>query len=121
MNNAFMLISTWQGKIPNTQAFALQKKLEECDESDLNALSMVRLKEPFVGLLLGILLGFLGADRFYKEDIGLGVGKLLLSVSIIGLFVVWIWVIVDLFLVYDGIKQDNYRKIAQALSFVKNG
>ena len=34
-------------------------------------------KDPTIALILGILFGSLGVDRFYIGDIGLGIGKLL--------------------------------------------
>lgn len=112
--NALMLLSSWNDKIPSESAFMLQNQLENIDEKSVVALSMVPLKEPFIGLLLGIFLGVFGIDRFYKGDIGLGVAKLLFCWLTFG-----IWWLVDLFLVYKGIKQDNLQKIMQALAFAK--
>lgn len=71
---------------------------------------MIKLKSCVVGLLLGLFLGGLGADRFYKGDIGLGVVKLLFCWLTFG-----IWAIIDLFLVWKGIKRDNLEKILMAL------
>ena len=114
MNNALMLMNQWQDKIPPAQAFMLQKQLEEVDESSLYSLVSLDLKSPIIGFVLGFLLGYFGADRFYKGDIGLGVVKLLFCWLTLG-----IWWLVDLFLVWRGIKNDNVAKIAQALAFAK--
>lgn len=46
---------------------------------------MIQPKDPKTGLILGVFLGGLGVDRFYKGDIGLLMLKLL---SIIG-FGIW--------------------------------
>lgn len=58
-----------------------------------------------------MLFGGLGIDRFYKGDIGLGILKFLSMFILIG----FIWVIVDLFLVYKGIQKDNFMKLNMVL------
>lgn len=110
------LLSAWNDKIPSESYFMLQKQLEntKIDEKLTFALSALPLKEPFVGLLLGLFFGVLGVDRFYKGDIGLGIVKLLLCWLTFG-----IWWLVDLFLVYKGIKKDNLQKITQVLALAK--
>lgn len=110
------LLSAWNDKIPSESYFMLQKQLESTniDENLAFALSALPLKEPFVGLLLGLFFGVLGVDRFYKGDIGLGIVKLLLCWLTFG-----VWWLVDLFLVYKGIKKDNLQKITQVLALAK--
>lgn len=112
--NTAILLSTWQDKIPSESAFLLSKQLENLDEKDVITLSLLSLKEPFIGLILGIFFGVFGVDRFYKGDIGLGVAKLLLCWLTFG-----IWWLIDLFLVYRGIKKDNLQKIMQILAFTQ--
>ena len=60
-------------------------------------------KSPLVAFLLGLFLGFFGADRFYKGDFGLGMLKLV-TLGGGGL-----WWIIDLFIVYRQVRDGDYR------------
>lgn len=95
-------------KLP-TDAYYMQEKLDNLDEKKATNIAMLDLKSPILGLVLGLFLGGLGIDRFYKGDIGLGIIKLI-TLGCLG-----IWAIIDLFLVYKGIKKDNLQKVQQAL------
>ena len=111
MNDKVMVIvSTWGDKLPKSAPLLLQERLQKLPEDKLSHLSLIQLKDPIVGLVLGVCLGIVGADRFYKGDIVLGVVKFLLCWLTFG-----IWAIVDLFLVWKGIKQDNLNKISHQL------
>ncbi len=110
----FLFLNQWEDKIPSEATYMLQESLKKLPADKASSLDTINLKSPIVGLILGLLLGGFGADRFYKGDIGLGVLKLLLCWATLG-----IWWIVDLFLVWKGIKQNNLNKINQAISFMK--
>lgn len=112
--NINSLLALWQDKIPADGVYMLRESLEKIDESKLSNLYMVQLKNPIVGLVLGIFIGVFGADRFYKGDIGIGVAKLLICWITFG-----IWWLVDLFLVWQGIKKDNLNRINQAIMYSK--
>lgn len=105
-----MILMSMQDKLPDNAALVLQERLTKLPEDKLSSLSLIQLKNPVVGLILGLFFGLFGADRFYKGDIVLGVVKLLLCWLTFG-----IWAIVDLFLVWKGIKQDNLNKISNQL------
>ncbi len=68
---------------------------------------MIQLKSPVVGLLFGAL----GVDRYYTGDVGLGIGKFLSAFIFVG----FIWAFVDLFLIWKGIKKDNFEKVNSQL------
>ena len=79
MNDKVMVIvSTWGDKLPESAPLLLQERLQKLPEDKLSHLSLIQLKDPIVGLVLGVCLGIVGADRFYKGDIVLGVVKFLL-------------------------------------------
>jgi TM2 domain-containing membrane protein YozV len=80
------------------------------------------LKDPTTVLIISILVGSLGVDRFYIGDIGIGIGKLCSSLGITLItcgmlfFVGWIWWIIDLFLIMDATRKKNSEVIMQALA-----
>ena len=55
----------------------IREKLEKADDSVLVTLQACELKDPTILLIISILLGSLGIDRFMLGDIGMGVLKLL--------------------------------------------
>lgn len=106
-----MFLSLWSDSIPEGSGLMLQPRLEKLDESKMASVAAIALKSPIVGLILGLLLGIFGVDRFYKGDVGLGFLKFLTVLFFVGL----IWVVIDWILVWKGIKQDNLNKINQQL------
>lgn len=121
-NIALMMISD---KIPSQSLTLVQEKLKNSSEDKINNIATLNFKSHIVGLILGFFLGIFGADRFYKGDIKLGLLKLLtwiigvitiwIFIGSFILFILWIWCIVDYFLVWKGIKKDNLKKILRAL------
>lgn len=55
--------------------------------------------------VLGVFLGLFGAHRFYLDRTGSVIAMLLLSLTIIGLIVTFIWHIVDLFLIAGWVRE----------------
>ena len=113
MSNSALVIltSAWSNKIPSEAAFMLQGRLEKIPEDKIQSLGFISLKDPVIGLILGLFFGLLGIDRFYKGDVGLGILKFLSSFILIGFF----WALADLYFVWQGIKKDNLNKINQHL------
>ncbi|ABK82575.1 TM2 domain-containing protein [Campylobacter fetus] len=115
-----------QDKVPSQGLLLLQDKLKVASQEKLQSIALIPLKNPLIGLILGVLFGGFGVDRFYKGDVILGIAKLVLTIIgwmtvliVIGyifLIIVFVWVIADFFLVYKGIKQDNLNKIIQILA-----
>ena len=72
-------------------------------------LSTIQFKDPTTSLIVSILAGSLGIDRFIIGDSGLGVGKLLTCGGL------GIWTIVDWFQIQKATREKNMQKIQQFL------
>ncbi|EHZ4969333.1 TM2 domain-containing protein, partial [Campylobacter coli] len=124
------ILLIFKDKIPEERLFILEEELKK-SQKDLSALYAISLKNPLVGLVLSITVGLFGVDRFYKGDILLACIKL--AFFIIPLFATFaafialldesysifidyfaifalmfvvasIWKLVDIYLVFVGIK-----------------
>lgn len=107
------ILASWNGKVPADKTEILMQRIKELGNKEkMSSFLLLELKQPLVGLILGLFFGTFGVDRFYKGDIKLGILKFLSLFILIGI----IWALIDLVLVWKGIKKDNYNKIDQALS-----
>ncbi|ELU1134560.1 TM2 domain-containing protein [Campylobacter coli] len=138
--NRFQTFSlAMEGKVNIELLAAYKDKIETLSDEALFRFCYLELKNPIIGLILGVVPAFilsgLTFDRFYKGDMGLGFAKMamwafiFIGLLIAGFFdsssmlVVWIfnivalfiWNILDFFLVWQGIKNDNLAKIIQFL------
>ncbi|AWB47078.1 hypothetical protein DCC85_20755 [Paenibacillus sp. CAA11] len=66
-------------------------------------------KNMFVAYILWYFLGLFGGHRFYTGRTGSAIFQLILTITVIGLAVNWIWWIVDAFLVHKWVKEYNYQ------------
>lgn len=64
-------------------------------------------KSLAVTYILWFFLGMFGAHRFYLEKMGTAVAMLILTLSLIGMVVSWVWWIVDLFLNPSMVREIN--------------
>lgn len=87
----------------------IRERLLALDDSKWAMLSTIQLKDPTTSLIISILAGSLGIDRFMIGDTGLGVGKLLTC----GGF--GIWAIIDWFMIQKATREKNMLKIQQFL------
>lgn len=94
----------------------LRQRLNELNDSQMSFILATELKSPTTALVLSILLGTFGADRFYIGQIGLGLAKLFLSWLTFG-----IWVIIDWFLIMGATKKANLEKLNTALMTAQLG
>ena len=87
----------------------IRERLLALDDSKWAVLSTAQFKDPTTTLIVSILAGSLGIDRFRIGDTGLGVGKLLTC----GGF--GIWAIIDWFMIQKATREKNMQKIQQFL------
>lgn len=108
--NVQLFVVQNQSNFDATQLPIITQQLERMDDSQLMVVSGAGYKNPIISLILSLFLGYLGVDRFFVGDIGMGVGKLLTF----GGF--GIWSIIDWFLIMKRTREKNYDKFMQIAS-----
>ena len=81
----------------------------KADESKMIAVMSINLKDPTAIVIFSVVVGVLGIDRFMLGDVGLGVLKLLTCGGL------YIWFIVDWFMVMNRAKEINYESLVRTL------
>ena len=87
----------------------IRERLIALDESKWAVLSTTQFKDPTTTIIVSLLAGGLGIDRFMIGDTGLGVGKLLTCGGM------GIWTIIDWFMIQKATREKNMQKIQQFL------
>ena len=82
-------------------------------DNQLMTLNGVNFKDPTVSVVLSVLVGGLGVDRFYIGDTGLGVLKLITGGGL------GIWWLVDLFIISDKTKENNKEDLNETIMLNK--
>ena len=100
-----MLLMTYSKYFPDESIMMLKQKFDQMDESKKSLMYSLQFKDPVTTLILSLLVGGLGIDRFYIGDTGLGIAKLLTCGGC------GIWTIVDYFLIMKRTKEKNFEKL----------
>lgn len=87
----------------------IRDRLIALDDSKWSIIQTMQFKDPTTSLIVSLLGGGLGIDRFIIGDVGLGVGKLLTC----GGF--GIWTIVDWFMIMGATREKNMKKLQAVL------
>ena len=87
----------------------LREKLMSMDDSKWGLVQSVKLYDPQTSIIISVLLGSLGIDRFMIGDTGIGVGKLLTCGGL------GIWTIIDWFMIMGATREKNFQKLQQFL------
>ncbi|MDP3915520.1 MAG: TM2 domain-containing protein [Bacteroidota bacterium] len=91
------------------QINGVRERLLAIDDSKWAMISTVQLKDPTTSLIVSILAGPFGIDRFIIGDTGMGIGKLLTCGGL------GIWTIIDWFMIMGATREKNMQTIQQLL------
>ena len=95
--------------LPESQILFIREHLLAADDSKEGLLHAVQFKDPTIALILSLLTGNLGIDRFYIGDTGLGIGKLI-TCGGFGL-----WTIIDWFLIMNSTREKNLMRLMSVI------
>jgi TM2 domain-containing membrane protein YozV len=87
----------------------IRERLLAMDDSKWGLLTTLQFIDPTTSLIVSILVGTLGIDRFIIGDTGLGIGKLLTCGGL------GIWWIIDWFLIQQATREKNMQKMQPLL------
>jgi TM2 domain-containing membrane protein YozV len=87
----------------------IRDRLLAMDESKWFIIQTVQFKDPTISLIVSLIGGPFGIDRFIIGDTGLGVGKLLTCGGL------GIWTIIDWFLIMRATREKNMITLQQLL------
>ena len=86
----------------------LKRDLSDPERTQFDIQFSSRRKDPTIALILSLLFGMVGVDRFYLGQTGVGIAKLLTFGGLI------IWALIDLFLIMGAARRRN-KEIAQSV------
>ena len=87
----------------------IRDRLIQIDDSKWGMVQITTFKDPTTAIILSVLTGVYGVDRFYIGDTGLGIAKLLTCGGL------GIWAFVDWFLIMGATRQKNYERLQSIL------
>lgn len=91
------------------KVYAIREALLNVDNSKWGQITSLQFTDPTITLIVSILAGVFGVDRFMIGDVGLGVGKLLTCGGL------GVWSIVDWFLIQKATQEKNADKLRQVI------
>ena len=91
--------------LPESQILFVRERLLAADDSKEGLLHAIQFKDPIIALILSLLTGNLGIDRFFIGDTGLGIAKLITCGGL------GIWTIIDWFLIMNATREKNFARL----------
>lgn len=118
---------------PEDKVGLLREQLLSAENLRLENLLMVKLKDSLLALIISIVGGIFGADRFYLHESVAGICKLSLTLAVyvlalisnlqinpgwgivialwVGMLAMWIWYFIDLSRVSRKVRELNYKSL----------
>jgi TM2 domain-containing membrane protein YozV len=93
----------------SSQVVQIRERMLLLDESKWALIQSAQFKDPTTSLIVSLLAGAIGIDRFIIGDTGLGIGKLLTCGGL------GIWAMIDWFLIMGTTREKNFAKLQQVL------
>lgn len=104
-----LFIATKGDNFPAESIPMIRERLINLSSNNEMAIMAMDYTNPVLTIILSVLFGELGIDRFIIGDIGLGIGKLLTGGGC------GIWWLIDLFLIMDATKKKNLEKLMMTI------
>lgn len=93
----------------SSQVVQIRERMLLLDDSKWTLIQSAQFKDPTTSLIVSLLAGAIGIDRFIIGDTGLGIGKLLTCGGL------GIWAMIDWFLIMGTTREKNFAKLQQVL------
>ena len=94
---------------PESQIPYIRERLLAGDENREGLLHSLQFKDPTISLILSLMCGTFGIDRFYIGDTGLGIGKLITCGGFGS------WAIIDWFLIMGSTREKNLERLMSVI------
>ncbi len=94
---------------PEEKIMFIRERLLAMDDTKAALMMSIQFKDPTIALVLSLLIGAYGVDRFYIGDTGVGIGKLLTCGGL------GIWAIIDWFLIMGATREKNFDRLMTML------
>ena len=103
ISEANQLLALYGNRLPIESIEMIRNRLSEMDYN-IASIRMAQFKDPTMALILSVVVGSLGVDRFYIGDVGMGVGKILTCGGADS------WWLIDIFMIQDATKRKNLEQ-----------
>lgn len=87
----------------------IRDRLISLDDSKWGLVSTIQFMDPTTSIIVSILAGSIGVDRFIIGDTGIGIAKLLTCGGL------GIWTIIDWFLIMGATREKNLEKLQRVV------
>ncbi|QQS49949.1 MAG: TM2 domain-containing protein [Bacteroidota bacterium] len=104
-----MFLMTHSKFFESYQIPAIRERMLAADDSRFTMLHSAGFKDPTISIIVSLFAGTFGIDRFIIGDTGLGVAKLLTCGGL------YVWTIVDWFLIMGRTREVNMEKLQTIL------